>query len=127
MLGKRGLLLPRALRRLLASSLSSSRLHSCCARQSPSLPSVKPPVSKKIPFTCSAHGKTWEDPYRWMSDTNDPDLVEYLGRENAYAEAFMADASGLRQRLVEEMRSRMAAKVSTPPECWGPWYVPNNL
>ncbi|XP_042377444.1 protease 2-like [Zingiber officinale] len=127
MLGKRGLL-PCALRRLLASSLFSSRSHSSCARQHPSLPSVKPPVAKKIPFTFSAHGKTWEDPYRWMSDTNDSDLVEYLSRENAYAEAFMADASRLHQRLVGEMRSRMPAKVSTPPECWGPWsyyqYIP---
>ncbi|RWW19305.1 hypothetical protein GW17_00016654 [Ensete ventricosum] len=105
-----------------SSSSASSSSYSFCKRKPPYHPSLKPPVAKKIPFTCSAHGRTWEDPYRWMSDTGDPDLVDYLGRENAYADSFMADTFDLRQRLVGEMKSRMPDKVSTPPEHWGPWY-----
>ncbi|XP_064978433.1 uncharacterized protein LOC103996239 isoform X1 [Musa acuminata AAA Group] len=113
---------------LFFSASASSASYSFCKRKPPYHPSLKPPVAKKIPFTCSAHGRTWEDPYRWMSDTGDPDLVDYLGRENAYADSFMTDTFDLRRRLVGEMKSRMPDKVSTPPEHWGPWsyyqYIP---
>ncbi|CAL9134047.1 unnamed protein product [Musa textilis] len=54
-----------------ASASASSASYSFCKRKPPCHPSLKPPVAKKIPFTCSAHGRTWEDPYRWMSDTGD--------------------------------------------------------
>ncbi|XP_026660273.1 protease 2 [Phoenix dactylifera] len=107
---------------------SSSCCYSSCKRRLPSLPSQRPPVPKKIPFAASAHGRTWEDPYRWMSNTDDPDLLEHLNRENAYAEAFMADTRDLQRRLVAEMKGRMPPKLSTPPERWGPWlyyqYIP---
>ncbi|URE22108.1 BSD [Musa troglodytarum] len=113
---------------LFFSASASSASYSFCKRKPPYHPSLKPPVAKKIPFTCSAHGRTWEDPYRWMSDTGDPDLVDYLGRENAYADSFMADTFDIRRSLVGEMKSRMPDKVSTPPEHWGPWsyyqYIP---
>ncbi|OVA04889.1 Peptidase S9 [Macleaya cordata] len=95
-----------------------------------SSPSVSspPPVPKKIPFTLSAHGVTWEDPYHWMSNTHDPDLTHYLNQENFYAEAFMTDTKSLQQKLLSEMKSRMPPKISTPPERWGPWlyyqYIP---
>ncbi|XP_058112464.1 uncharacterized protein LOC131255693 [Magnolia sinica] len=110
----------------MSSSISS--LSSSCRGTLFSLPASKPPRPKKIPFTFSAHRKTWEDPYRWMSNTNDPDLSDYLNKENSYAEAFMADTSDLRRGLFQEMKSRMPPKICTPPERWGPWlyyqYIP---
>ncbi|EXB44900.1 Protease 2 [Morus notabilis] len=107
------------------SDAFSSRFSSFCRRRhfpqpkQVSLP--PPPIPKKIPFQVSAHGITWQDPYHWMSNTNDPDLSDYLRRENSYAEAFMADTHKLQRKLFSEMTSRMPAKISTPPERWGPW------
>ncbi|KAL5987473.1 hypothetical protein ACLOJK_035221 [Asimina triloba] len=125
------------LRRISSLSVSSRRLpynpssystFSSCRRARFSSPYSKPPPPKKIPFNASAHGKTWEDPYHWMSKTNDPDLSYYLGNENSYADTFMEDADNLRRQLFEEMKSRMPPKISTPPERWGPWlyyqYIP---
>ncbi|XP_057996268.1 uncharacterized protein LOC110643906 [Hevea brasiliensis] len=93
-----------------------------------SLPSESPPLAKKVPFTVSAHGKTWQDPYHWMRNTNEPDFVDYLNQENSYAQAFMADTQNLQRTLFEEMRNRMPTKISTAPERWGPWlyyqYIP---
>ncbi|KAK2989398.1 hypothetical protein RJ640_008072 [Escallonia rubra] len=90
--------------------------------------STSPPVPKKETFTVSAHGLSWNDPYHWMSNTKDPDFVEYLHKENAYAEAFMADTQEVQQTLYSEMTNRMPSKISTPPERWGPWlyyqYIP---
>ncbi|RXH79427.1 hypothetical protein DVH24_040574 [Malus domestica] len=117
---------------LLFPNISSSFSTLCRAHPTtpPPQPSPPPPVPKKVPFA-SAHGKTWQDPYRWMSNTDDPDLADHLNKENSYAEAFMADTQNLQRTLFSEMKSRMPAKISTPPERWGPWlyyqYIPEGM
>ncbi|CAL8994756.1 unnamed protein product [Prunus brigantina] len=112
-------------------SISSSLFSTLCRGHPfspPYPPASPPPVPKKVPFTVSVHGRSWQDPYHWMSNTNDPDLSEYLNKENAYSEAFMADTGNLQRTLFSEMTRRMPAKISTPPERWGPWlyyqYIP---
>ncbi|KAJ7943291.1 protease 2 [Quillaja saponaria] len=109
-------------------TISSSLFSSIC-RGHPFTPLPQdPPVPKKVPFEVSAHDKTWQDPYHWMSNIEDIDLLEYLKQENKYAEAFMADTHQLRHTLFSEMSSRIPTKISTPPERWGPWlyyqYIP---
>ncbi|KAK8950395.1 hypothetical protein KSP40_PGU020993 [Platanthera guangdongensis] len=115
--------------RLIRRSLQhSSSFSSCKHQRASSLPPLDPPFPKKIPFAVSAHGRTWDDPYHWMSNTSDIDLKDHLLRENSYAEAFMADAAGLRRMLEAEIRARMPPRISTPPEAWGNWlyyqYIP---
>ncbi|KMZ72993.1 putative Oligopeptidase B [Zostera marina] len=92
------------------------------------IPLRRPPIPKKVPFTVSVHGRSWLDPYHWMSNTGDPDLVDYLTKENFYAMDFMADTESLRRKLAAQMRRRMLPRVLTPPERWGSWlyyqYVP---
>lgn len=80
-------------------------------------------MAKKLPFTVSAHGVTWNDPYHWMRKTNDPDFINYLQQENLYAQSFMKDTEKMQKSLFSEMISRMPSKISTPPELWGPWFV----
>uniref|UniRef100_A0A0E0IL78 Prolyl endopeptidase n=1 Tax=Oryza nivara TaxID=4536 RepID=A0A0E0IL78_ORYNI len=123
--------LPAVLRLL---STSCRRGHPTQPPQHPSpapLP-LPPPVAKKVPFTASAHGRSWSDPYHWMRDTSDPDLAALLEAENAYADAFVDSAGegggGLRARLAAEMRARLPPSAASPPQPWGPWlyyqYVP---
>ncbi|KAL6573596.1 hypothetical protein OROHE_002055 [Orobanche hederae] len=81
----------------------------------------RPPTAKKVPFTATEHGLTWQDPYHWMSDISDPDFISYINQENAYAEAFMRDTEEMQRTLYSEMVSRMPSKIITPPERWGPW------
>ncbi|KAG7589464.1 Peptidase S9A N-terminal domain [Arabidopsis suecica] len=93
-----------------------------------SVPTEAPPVPKKIPFAISSHGITRQDPYRWMKNTEDTDFVDFLKRENSYAQAFMADTETLRRDLVSEMKTRIPEEIFTPPERWGQWlyrqYIP---
>lgn len=108
----------------LIPTISSSSFSSHCRRRLPfCLPSKSPPLAKKVPFTVSAHGKTWKDSYNWMRNTNEPDFLHYLNQENSYAQAFMADTQNLQRTLSEEMRNRMPTKISTASERWGPWFV----
>lgn len=95
----------------------------CCRRLSPTFPPQAPPFPKKVPFTVSVHGRTWQDPYHWMSNTDDPHLLEHLNRENSYADSFMADTLKLRSQLSSEMKTRLPPSICTPPERWGPWLV----
>ncbi|PUZ71152.1 hypothetical protein GQ55_2G291400 [Panicum hallii var. hallii] len=121
---------PAAFLRLFATSCRRSSLHP----SQPQLPNPAalppPPVAKKVPFTVSAHGRSWSDPYHWMRDTSDPDLAALLAAENAYADAFVGSAGGggLRARLAAEMRARLPPSAATPPQPWGPWlyyqYIP---
>ncbi|PON76732.1 Peptidase S9A, prolyl oligopeptidase [Trema orientale] len=115
----------------LFTEISSSRFSSLCRRHHfpppQQAPTPPPPVPKKIPSEVSAHGRTWQDPFRWMSNTNDPDLSHYLHLENSYAQAFMADTQNLQRTLFSEMTQRMPTKVSTPPERWGPWLYYQNI
>ncbi|XP_022632440.1 uncharacterized protein LOC106779835 isoform X1 [Vigna radiata var. radiata] len=109
--------------------IHSSSFSSTCRRRSSSPPPPQaPPSPKKVPFTVSVHGKTWQDPYHWMSNVEDPNLLEHLNRENVYADGFMADSLKLRSALSSEMKARLPPTVSTPPERWGPWmyyqYIP---
>ncbi|CAH2066286.1 unnamed protein product [Thlaspi arvense] len=85
------------------TSSSSSFSSQCFARRTATLsvPTEFPPVPKKIPFAVSTHGITRQDPYRWMRNTDDADFLDYLERENSYAQAFMADTKTLRNDLVE--------------------------
>lgn len=102
---------------------SSSFFSTRCLRPSATLPTQPPPSPKKLPFTVSAHGRSWQDPYHWMSNTDDPHLLEHLNCENSYADAFMADTLKLRSQLSSEMKTRLPFYVCTPPEHWGPWFV----
>ncbi|XP_057543119.1 uncharacterized protein LOC130821389 [Amaranthus tricolor] len=101
---------------------------SCARKPIFSYPSIDPPLPKKTHFKVTAHGRTWDDPFHWMSNINDPDFVSYLNQENSYAETFMADTRNLQRELFLEMNSRIPSKISTPPERWGPWlyyqYIP---
>ncbi|KAG8366496.1 hypothetical protein BUALT_Bualt17G0086100 [Buddleja alternifolia] len=100
---------------------SSPALFSTICQKSKHFNFSPPPEAKKVPFTAAAHGVTWNDPYRWMSDINDPDFTSYLDLENSYAAAFMADTENLQRILYSEMASRMPTMISTPPERWGCW------
>lgn len=107
------------------SNISTSSSFSSLYRSHPfpPIPEPPPPVPKKVPFNVSVHGRTWQDPYHWMSNTNDPDLSDYLNRENSYAEAFMADTHKLQRTLFSEMTGRIPNNISTPPERFGPWFA----
>ncbi|GJM98516.1 hypothetical protein PR202_ga15537 [Eleusine coracana subsp. coracana] len=124
------------LRAFLRHFATSTCRRSSCIPLQPHVPDPKslplPPVAKKVPFTVSAHGRSWSDPYHWMRDTSDPDLAALLAAENAYADAFVGSATGgLRSRLAAEMRARLPPSAVTPPEPWGPWlyyqYVPEGM
>ena len=60
------------------------------------------PSAARRPRTRSHHGHSFDDPYEWLRDKDDPEVIAYLEAENAYAEdrtSHLASVSWVRERI----------------------------
>ena len=87
---------------------------------SPAPPS--PPTPARRPHVREHHGDSFEDPYAWMADLEDPALLAHLEAENAYASDRTTHLEGLRGELFEEIRSRVKETDLSVPVASGPWW-----
>lgn len=77
--------------------------------------SVKPPVAKTVPTRLAKHGHERIDPYYWLKERENPEVIEYLKAENQYTEAVMAHAEELYAKLFEEIKGRIKqTDISAP-------------
>ncbi|MBI3698058.1 MAG: S9 family peptidase [Acidobacteria bacterium] len=77
---------------------------------------VTPPVAKQVPHTISLHAETLTDPYFWLRDRNNPEVIQYLEAENRYTEAVMKHTDGLQTRLYQEILGRIKETDLSVPE-----------
>ena len=93
----------------------------------------QPPVARRAPVSEQRHGVMLVDDYAWLRDENwreamhDPsllhaDIAAYLQAENDHTDAHMAPLSVFRQRLVAELRARIAERDTSVPTPDGDWY-----
>ena len=79
---------------------------------------MKVPQLRKKPEIKSCHNVTWEDNYSWihqkdilevLKDKNklNPEVKEYLIRENNYADHHLGDTKPLQKKLFDEIKSRI--------------------
>ncbi len=68
---------------------------------------ITPPIAKPNPVTLEKHGHTRIDPYYWMNDRENPDVIAYLTAENDYTEAVMSHRKQLEHDLFEEIKGRI--------------------
>ena len=81
------------------------------------------PVAPKHPMTRSHHGIDVIDDYEWLRDKTRPETVAYLEAENAYTDTATAHLAPLRDRLFEEIRSRVQeTDLSVPVRMGRHWY-----
>ena len=66
----------------------------------------EPPSAKQIPSQRTFHGGTVTDEYAWLAVKEDPDTIDYLRAENAYAEAATAGLDSLRDQIFDEIKAR---------------------
>jgi oligopeptidase B len=86
---------------------------SCTTRGMESVP--QPPVAMKIDHEIEAHGHIRVDPYYWMRDRENPQLIDYLNAENKYLQQVMAHTENLQERLFEEMKGRIRQDDQSAP------------
>ena len=56
-----------------------------------------------------------QDPYYWLRERENPEVIDYLKAENTYHEAGMADTAALQQQLFEEIKGRIKQDDSSVP------------
>ena len=83
---------------------------------------LHPPVASRRPQVVEAHGDSRTDDYAWLRDSENPEVIEHLRAENAYTESAIAHLSGLRERLFEEIKSRIEETDLSVPVRKGPWW-----
>lgn len=67
----------------------------------------EPPQAKSIPHRLEQHGQVRVDPYYWLNDRTNPEVLAYLQKENDYAAALREHTAELEQTLFEEIKGRI--------------------
>ena len=65
------------------------------------------PVAKAIPHAHAFGDVRLDDPYAWLEDRDDPEVIAHLKAENAYTEAVLAGTAELRETLYQEFIGRV--------------------
>ena len=81
-----------------------------------------PPLAPRRPHVITAHGDGREDPWFWLRDREDPEVLAYLEAENTYTDAVMEPLGSLRDGLFEEMKARIKETDMSVPARRGPWW-----
>jgi oligopeptidase B len=84
----------------------------------------QPPIAKKIPKTTQIHGYTVIDDYAWLRDDKreNPEVLEYLKAETAYADAMMKHTQPFQEALYKEMLARIKETDEQVPYKQGEYY-----
>ncbi|MDT0677214.1 S9 family peptidase [Autumnicola musiva] len=83
-----------------------------------------PPKARKIEKKLEIHGDVRIDNYYWMNNRENPEVIDYLDKENEYFEKMTAHTKELQQKLFEEMKGRIKEDdESVPYKLNGYWYL----
>ncbi|GAA2013593.1 S9 family peptidase [Brevibacterium samyangense] len=81
-----------------------------------------PPVPEQRPHERTHHGDTFVDPYEWLRDKEDPEVLAHLTAENDYTLARTAHLEGLRETIFGEIKSRVKETDMSVPVRRGDWW-----
>ena len=74
-----------------------------------------PPKAKKINKKLTIHNHTRIDPYYWLKQRNNPEVIKYLEQENAYTQAVMKHTEDLQEKLYDEIVGRIKKDDASVP------------
>ena len=81
-----------------------------------------PPVAKRVDKPREHHGDLFNDPYEWMRDKSDPEVIALLEAENTYTDAVTASQESLRQNIFDEIKARTKETDLSIPSRRGDWW-----
>ncbi|WP_396209096.1 S9 family peptidase [Flavobacterium sp.] len=83
---------------------------------------IQPPIAKIIPKIIEKHGDKRIDNYYWLNTRENPDVIEYLNKENEYYQKSTAHTKPLQDNLFLEMKSRIKEDDSSVPYFYNGYY-----
>lgn len=96
----------------------------CCLFFSCTHMTHTPPDASVKEKELSIHGDTRIDPYYWLNDRENPEVIQYLEDENAYTKAILKPTEKLQKDLFAEMKGRIKEDDSSVPYFLNEyWYI----
>ena len=83
---------------------------------------LKAPTCKKQPKELTIHGDTRIDNYFWLNDRENPDVIDYLNKENEYTEKKMAHTKALQDELYQEIKGKIKEEDQSVPYFYNGYY-----
>ena len=81
-----------------------------------------PPAAKRTDVHRVHHDDVFVDPYEWLRDKSDPEVIAYLEAENTYTDDATAYLEPLRQTIFDEIKSRTKETDLSVPTRRGEWW-----
>jgi oligopeptidase B len=83
----------------------------------------EPPIAERRPRVLEAHGDRRDDPYYWLREKDNPEVLAYLEAENSYADAVMAPSAVLQEKLYREIVGRVQETDTSAPTYYKGWWT----
>ncbi|MGQ3087463.1 S9 family peptidase, partial [Flavobacterium sp.] len=81
-----------------------------------------PPLAAVKPKKLEKHGDVRIDNYYWLNERENPEVIDYLNKENAYYNAMTADTKNFQKELFDEMKARIKEDDSSVPYFYNGYY-----
>ena len=113
------------MKRQFLSLILISSLFSCDTKTQNSMSELpNAPLAKQIPKNLTIHDDVRVDEFYWLNDRENPEVIDYLNKENDYYNAHTTHTKEFQTSLFEEMKSRIKEDdISVPYKYNGYWYI----
>jgi len=81
-----------------------------------------PPRAERHDHLITFHGDTRNDPYYWIMDRENPQVLDLLGAENAFRKESLADLAPLEAEIFTEVKSRIEETDTSVPVRMDEWW-----
>jgi oligopeptidase B len=97
----------------------------CSCKKEPSMTvNDDVPIAKKIEKKLEIHNDVRVDNYYWLNNREDPEVIKYLNKENAYCEKHLKHTEDFQKSLFKELKARIKEDdESVPYKYNGYWYI----
>ena len=83
---------------------------------------IQPPIAKIIPKKLDKFGDVRIDNYFWLNDRKNPEVIDYLNKENTYYKKMTAHTKVFQKVLFEEMKARIKEDDESVPYLYNGYY-----
>ncbi len=82
----------------------------------------RPPLAKIIPTKLEKFDDVRTDNYFWLNDRENPEVIDYLNKENQYYQEMTAHTKAFQKELFEEMKARIKEDDQSVPYLYNGYY-----
>ena len=83
---------------------------------------LQAPIAKNIPHELEKHGHVRIDNYYWLNDRENPEVIDYLNKENEFYQKSTEHTKAFQKDLFEEMKARIKEDDESVPYLYNGYY-----